>query len=331
MTEMRTMNLAALHNKLLRSSGILFFLLLWETASRFTWVDAYFLPPCSTVAAEIVRLFGDGSLVSNLAISSVRALGGLLLALIIGLPLGFLFGRRLVIVGEILDPLLRIASQVNPFLVLMASTLILGFGESAKFFVIAWVSLWPVLFYTTTAFHTVDPYQIKIARSLAVSETELLAKVLIPSALPTIFTGIRISAGITFFILVAVEMLNATSGLGWLEHNSAMNFEIPTMYAAATVIVVLGFLLNRFLLSLENALFSWNASSSTVTRSAVREEPKPVWRPNRGAAMTAAAALALVFCAGGYELRKVNAERSRELAGPDLGKHARHLGSEVRK
>jgi NitT/TauT family transport system permease protein len=325
------MNIDAIKHFMLRSSGIVIFLILWETASRLHWVDAYFLPPFSVVVAEIGRLVADGSLISNLAISSVRALGGLTIALLLGLPAGFLLGRWFTGLASALDPLLRIMSQVNPFLVLMAFTLMIGYGEKAKFAVIAWVSVWPVLFYTTTAVRNVDPAQIKIARSLGISGQQLLTTILIPSALPTIFTGIRISAGITFFILVAVEMLNATSGLGWFEHNSAMNFEIPSMYAGATIIVVLGFLLNRFLIALEKGLFSWKSPDLVVSRTKPAPAAHPVWRPNLAGGFTAAALLLVALLAGGYELRKVNAERVKELAGEVEGKHARHMGSEVRK
>ena len=321
----------AISRVLLRSSGIIVFLILWEVSSRLRWIDPYFLPRFSIVMAEIWHLIGDGSLISNLAISSARAIGGLAIACLVGLPLGFAFGRWFPATAEAFDLLLRIISQVNPFLVLMASTLILGYGETTKFAVIAWVSVWPLLFYTITAVRSVDPLQIKIARSLGISNSGLLLKILIPAALPTIFTGLRISSGITFFILVAVEMLNASSGLGWFEHNSAMNFEITGMYAGATIIVLLGFLLNRFLIALERSLFSWRSPAEFLLGSVHSAKQRPLWRPGR--ACTAGAALMILFLliGGSLEIHRVNTERELSLSGGDSGKHARHLGSEVGK
>jgi NitT/TauT family transport system permease protein len=316
---------------LLRSSGIVFFLVLWELSSRLRWIDPYFLPRFSSVAAEIIKLIEDGSLISNLAISSARAIGGLGIACLVGLPLGFALGRRFPKTSAALDPLLRILSQINPFLVLLASTLILGFGETTKFAVIAWVSLWPLLFYTITAVRTIDPLQIKTARSLGISEQGLLLKILIPAALPTIFTGVRISAGITFFILVAVEMLNASSGLGYFEHNSAMNFEIPAMYAGATVIVLLGFLLNRFLIALERSLFAWKPPVEFLlgsVQSARRIQPA---RSARFSLTAATAIIVTLLVGGSFEIHRVNTERAQSLAGENPGSHSRHLGSEVGK
>jgi NitT/TauT family transport system permease protein len=325
-------SISPLSRFLLRSSGIILFLVLWEAASRLRWIDPYFLPRFSVVTVEIWRLIGDGSLISNLAISSARAIGGLAIACLVGLPLGFAFGRWFPATAAALDPLLRIMSQVNPFLVLMASTLILGFGETTKFAVIAWVSVWPLLFYTITAVRTVDPLQIKTARSLGISESGLLLKILIPAALPTIFTGLRISAGITFFILVAVEMLNASSGLGYFEHNSAMNFEIPAMYAGATVIVVLGFLLNRFLIALERSLFAWKAPVDFLLGTTIHPTTqRPLWRPGRFSIVAASLIIVVLLVGGSFEIKRVNTERANSLSGDEAGKHARHLGSEVGK
>ena len=323
--------LSILSRFLLRSSGIIFFLILWEVSSRLHWIDPYFLPRFSAVTAEIWRLIGDGSLISNLVISSARAIGGLTIACLLGLPSGFAFGRWFPAAAEALDPLLRIMSQINPFLVLLVSTLILGLGETTKFAVIAWVAVWPILFYTITAVRTIDPLQIKTARSLGISETGLLLKILIPAALPTIFTGLRISAGITFFILVAVEMLNASSGLGWFEHNSAMNFEIAAMYAGATVIVVLGFLLNRFLIALERSLFAWKSPVDFLLGSVPTGNQMSFWRPGKVSTTAAAFIILLLLVGGSFEIYHVNTDRARSLAGEDAGKHARHLGSEVGK
>ncbi len=322
---------SAISSLLLRSSGIIFFLIFWEVSSRMHWIDPYFLPRFSAVITELWNLAEDGTLYSNMIISSARAIGGLAIACVAGLPLGFAFGRWFPATSAVLDPLLRIMSQVNPFLVLLISTLILGLGETTKFAVIAWVSIWPLLFYTMTAVRTIDPLLIKTARSMGISESGLLLKILIPAALPTIFTGLRISAGITFFILVAVEMLNASSGLGWYEHNAAMNFEINGMYAGASVIVLLGFLLNRFFISLERSLFTWRAPVEFLLGGAKTATRLALWRPGRVGIAAATLAIMGLFVSGSFEIVRVNTERANSLAGIDAGKHARHLGSEVDK
>ena len=314
-----------MNNYLLRSSGVLIFLALWETAPRLAWLDPYFAPPLSVVVAEIGLLLGTGDLPIHLLVSSWRGVTGLCLALLIALPLGVILGRWLTGLADALDPLLRVLSQVNPFALLPLFLLFFGIGETAKVAVVTWVTLWPILFYTITATRTVDPLQIKSAAALGVTRSQMLCKVILPAAVPTIFIGIRIGASLTFFILIAAEMLGAGSGLGWLVHNSAMNYLIPRIYAGATFIILLGFLLNRFLLYLEKSLFAWQESPASWTTAG---EIRPyVWRPGKGAAIAGAATLSVILILGACEVRKLNQEAMAG-AGGSSG-HAKHFGTPV--
>ena len=321
--EMRTTATAI--NYLLRSSGVIIFLLLWEIAPRLAWLDPYFVPPLSVVLAEIVILIRTGELAIHCLVSSWRGVSGLSLALLVALPLGFILGRWLTGLADALDPLLRLLSQINPFALLPLFLLFFGIGETAKVAVVTWVTLWPILFYTITATRTVDLAQINSAAAMGVSRTGMLCKVILPASLPTIFIGIRIGASLTFFILIAAEMLGAGSGLGWLVHNSAMNYLIPRIYAGASFIVILGFLLNRFLLYLEKSLFSWQESSACFTVAGRTTEYS--WHPGRWSAVVGLAALLLILTLGGMEVRKLNQEAVVGFKGG--ANHSKHFGSSV--
>lgn len=313
------------NNVILRWSGVVIFLVLWEFAPRLDWIDPYFVPPFSTVMVEIVRLFSEGYLGIHILVSIWRALVGLLAALMIGLPLGFLLGRRFVGAAEVLHPVLVALSQVNPFSLLPMFLLFLGVGETAKLAVIGWVSLWPVIFYTITATRSVDPVLVKLSASMGISRTEQLRKVVLPAALPTIFVGIRISAGLTFFILMAAEMLGASAGIGYLVHNAAMNYKIPSIYAGATFIVLCGYFLNRGLLGIERHLFVWQEQTSVGSlHTAVAT---PAWRPGKRSAVVAVAVVVLLLVIGGFEVRRVNNESSDVWS--DKEKHQKHFGSPV--
>ncbi|WP_084201304.1 ABC transporter permease [Geobacter pickeringii] len=298
-----TKTLDAITDRLLRLSGVAIFLLLWETAPRVGWIDPYFAPPFTTVLRAFGRLAEEGTLASHLLVSAWRGLSGLAVAVAIGVPAGFLLGRRFPRVGAALEPLLQLLSQVNPFTLLPLFLLFFGIGETAKVAVIGWVSLWPILFYTVTAVRTVDPLLVKTARALGVGGVELYRTVLFPGGLPTIFTGVRIGTGLVFFMLVAAEMLGANAGVGWLVHNSAMNFQIPQLYAGAAAIIFLGYALNRGLLTLEQGLFDWREAPS----EAVSGRPaRPALRPGKGGVVLVAVLLALLFVVGGWETRRVN-------------------------
>jgi NitT/TauT family transport system permease protein len=311
-------------NILLRWSGVALFLVLWEIAPRLEWVDPYFLPPFSTIAVEIFRLFSDGYLAIHILVSVWRAVVGLLVAIMIALPLGVLLGRVYTATADALSPILKVFSQVNPFSLLPVFVLFFGIGETAKICIVAWVSIWPILFYTITATRTIDPIQEKSAAALGTSARDMILKVIIPAALPTIFVGIRIGATITFYILVAAEMLGASAGLGYLVHNAAMNYQIPRIYAGSTFIVIFGYILNQSLLSLESLLFSWQEVTST-TVAAKTPEIAPRWRPGRVSAFASAAAFAILIIIGGFEVLNVN----REASSVDPNSHSRHFGTPV--
>ena len=314
---------AAASSYLLRSSGIIIFLLLWEISPRLGWLDPYFVPPLSVVLGEIGTLIRSGELLIHCLVSSWRGVSGVCLALLIALPLGVVLGRWLTGTADALGPLLRLLSQVNPFALLPLFLLFFGVGETAKVAVVAWVTLWPILFYTITATRSVDYAQINSAAAMGVSRSEMLYKVILPASLPTIFVGIRIGASLTFFILIAAEMLGAGSGLGWLVHNSAMNYLIPRIYAGATLIVILGFLLNRFLLCLEKSLFSWQESpASFLPAGGVAGFS---WRPGRGAAMVGIALLLLILLLGGVEVHNLNQAALTGYGG--VKNHSKHFGT----
>jgi len=309
---------------LLRWSGVALFLALWEIGPRLEWIDPYFVPPFSTIVVEIGRLLTENYLGIHILVSVWRAVTGLLLALAAGLPFGIVLGRVYPRTAEAISPILRVLSQVNPFSLLPVFVLFFGIGETAKLAVVGWVSLWPILFYTITATRDVDPIQEKSAASMGISSTDLILKVILPAALPTIFVGIRIGATITFYILIAAEMLGASAGLGYLVHNAAMNYQIPRIYAGATFIVIFGYLLNRLLLYLEKLLFAWreDTSSAITTTSMV---VAPSWRPGMVSVYAAGVALFAVIIFGGLEVQKVN----HEAASVDPGSHSRHFGTPV--
>ncbi|WP_243375212.1 ABC transporter permease [Geotalea sp. SG265] len=304
---------------LLRSSGLTVFLLLWELAPRLEWIDPDFLPAFSTVMVEVCELFQEGALQIHLLVSIWRGVTGLLLALALGLPLGLVLGRYYRDLAETINPLLRVLSQVNPFTLLPVFILFFGIGETAKVAVVAWVCLWPVLFYTITASREVPLILVKTAVSMGASSEEMLLKVIVPAALPTIFVGIRIAACLTFYILVAAEMLGAGAGLGWLVHNSAMNYQIPRIYAGAAFIILLGFLLSRFLRYLERGLFPWQFEAMFQLSG---EPAQLAWRPRKAASIAFACTVLVALVIGGFQVDKINRASAQ-------GGHTGHHGHQT--
>jgi NitT/TauT family transport system permease protein len=140
----------------------------------------------------------------------------------------------------------------------------LGIGEISKDVMVCWSSLWPILLSTISGVKFADPLLIKVARSLGAKNFELLLKVVLPGAVPSIMTGIRLGASSAVLVLVAAEMIGAKSGLGFMIINSQYNFEIDTMYAAILTIALLGLTMNYTLVWLEKKVTAWKEEPVSV-------------------------------------------------------------------
>lgn len=241
-------------NKIKGIIPIIVFILIWESASRLQLVNNLFIPPFSDVLLSMWNLALSGDLVIHVWTSLTRAVLAFIIAAIISIPLGFLLAglnRNLQIAVE---PVIDVFSQVNPFVLFHLAILVLGIGEPTKIISIAWMCAWPIVFSTASGVKNVDNILIKSARSLGVNDFQLAIKVLLPSALPSIFTGLKLSAGYSVFMLIAAEMMGASSGLGWLIINNQENYSITTIFAAVTVITFLALIINILMEKLEKML-----------------------------------------------------------------------------
>lgn len=249
--------LAALNDKLLDAYAIIGFLILWELAPRLGWADAQFVPPLSQVILAGWKISLTGELFIHIAASLQRTLVGLVLAIILAVPLGFVLGGWLPRLAKFLHPLFNLLGQINAFSLFPIFILFFGIGESAKISIIFWSSIWPVLFTTIAGVQQVDPIYIKSARSMGANSATVFWKVILPGAAPSIFTGVRMGSTVAFLMLIAAEMIGASSGLGWLIHNSSVNSIMPRLFAATITIALLGMGLNYFVHWLEGNVVNW--------------------------------------------------------------------------
>ncbi|WP_279146082.1 ABC transporter permease [Clostridium tyrobutyricum] len=242
---------------ILRYSGVAVLLILWELLPEIGAFNPQFIPSFSTVLGQIHVLWFNNALFTNIMVSLWRVVVGLIIASIIAVPLGLILGGWFNRAADLMDPLFRILGQVNPFSLLPAFILFFGTGEITKLAVITWTSIWPILYNTIQGAKSVDKLLIKTAISMKASNWQLFKKIMIPSAEPSIFAGLRVGAEMSFFIVIAAEMISSNAGLGWLFHNASMNNQIPRMYSAGLFIIILGVLLNRFLIYVQNKIFFW--------------------------------------------------------------------------
>ncbi|MDF2571874.1 MAG: ssuC 10, partial [Sporomusa sp.] len=232
------------------------FLLLWEIAPRIGLADPVFLPPFSKVFAALCNLIASGELFKHLAVSLRRSIIGFSLGMMISIPLGLTIGwfKKF---ETFIDPLLQTFRQTSTLALFPVFILLFGIGEISKVAIIFWGVQWAILLNTIAGVKNVDPLLIKAARSMGTSSLKIFIKVVIPASIPSIFTGIRLSATTSILILIAAEMIGANAGLGFLLYDAEVKYQIPTMYAAILTMSMLGLMLNYLLVAIEKRVTSW--------------------------------------------------------------------------
>jgi NitT/TauT family transport system permease protein len=235
-------------------------LVAWQLIPRLGLVDRTFLPPLSDVLQAWWKLAASGELWTDTQVSLQRSLTGFAIALAVGIPVGLGIGWY-PLAAELLSPVLAIFLNTAAIALLPVFTLILGIGETSKISIIVYASVWPVLYNTISGVRNVDPLLVKSARSLGVSHLRLFQKVILPAAVPTIFTGIRLAGAASILVLITTEMVGAKAGLGYLILNSQFNFQIPQMYAGILTVSAVGVAFNYLLLTLERRFSTWRTTS----------------------------------------------------------------------
>ncbi|MBG0809983.1 ABC transporter permease [Methylosinus sp. H3A] len=239
-----------------KSVMIILFLLLWEAAPRLELVDPLFLPPFSEVCAHGYDLARSGKLLPHVLVSLGRSAGGFALGVVTAVPLGLLLGWHSPL-RRYLDPLLQLLRQFNPIALLPVFILFFGVGYVTKVAIIYWVVVWPILLNTTSGVTYVDPILVKYGRSLSLTDRQIFTRIVIPSAVPSIFVGLRLAATYSLLMLVVSEEIGAASGLGFLVFNAQYLMGIHIVYVALLMLALFGFAANQALVLLERRFFGW--------------------------------------------------------------------------
>jgi nitrate/nitrite transport system permease protein len=178
--------------------------------------------------------------------SLVLVAKGYALALLIGTPIGFLLGMSKLFTKSF-DPIIQILRPVSPLAWLPLGLVLFEKSHPAALFTIAICAMWPTVLNTALGVRSIPQDYLNVAKVLGLSRMKTLCKVMIPAALPYMFTGFRLSLGIAWLVIVAVEMLTGTPGVGgflWQEYNSLIYEHI---ILCIVTIGVVGFVLDRLM------------------------------------------------------------------------------------
>lgn len=178
--------------------------------------------------------------------SLLRVAQGFALGVLIGTPLGFLFGVSPVL-SRMFDPLMQVLRPISPLAWLPLGLVLFQRSEPAALFAIAVCSMWPTIINTMVGVRSIPQDYWNVAKVLRLSKTTTFLKIVLPATLPYMFTGYRLSLGIAWLVIVASEMLTGTPGVGgflWQEYNSLIYAHI---LLAIITIGIIGFVLDRLM------------------------------------------------------------------------------------
>ena len=241
------------------------FLLVWKAVH---WLQVF--PPWAFPAPEqVVRAFGDiiesGELLKNTWASLLRQIVGVALAAAIGIPGGLLLGASRSFRAALL-PLCRLVYPIPGIAWIPMAILWFGIGFKSTVFVIFFTGLWPILFNTMTGVSTLEGQYTDVARVYLAPRLFYVRKILVPGSLPFILTGVRLTYGVGWRVIVGAEMISSITGLGFMIDDARWQLRPDVMVAGMITIAMIGWVM-------ENWAFDW-LERVTIERWGMKSIPR---------------------------------------------------------
>lgn len=234
-------------------------ILLLELATRTGWVNPVLVPPPTAVAQRLFAVVSAGSIFEPLGRTMYLLAVAYLIGCVLGIALGVLMGRFRPVHG-LLEPLVEVLRPLPKPALLPPLMLFLGLGDTMKITAVALGVFFPVLINTIQGVRGVDPVLVDVARTFQHSRAALLWKVVLPSAMPLVLSGMRIALGIALVLVVIAEMMAGTGGIGYLIIDLQRSFRIVDMYAWVVILAVLGYALNEVFVRIERRAIHWSGA-----------------------------------------------------------------------
>ncbi|MGL4107151.1 ABC transporter permease [Clostridium sp. LP20] len=245
------------HNLILVSFIPIILVIIWEVLGSKGIINRSIMPAPSRIYKTFEEMIFNGELKRHLLISTIRVVEGFGIGSIAGILIGVLMGlfnnidKSLTFLVGVLRPI-PIIAWIPIFILWM------GIDNGSKIAVIALGSFWPVLINTIHGIKSADNKLLEVATILEKSKFQILAKVIFPCALPSIFTGIRLGIGSAWMSVVAAEMIAAATGIGYLIMYARELSQPDVMLVGVVSIGIIGLLIDYLIRKLQNKVLKWN-------------------------------------------------------------------------
>lgn len=228
----------------------------WELAVRTGWLPEHAMPAPTTVLSTLQDLVRHQQLLLHIAVSIGRVAAGFAIGAVLGLGLGLVVGTSRPL-ERLLDPTLQAIRSIPSLAWVPLLLLWMGIDEAPKLTLIAIGGFFPVYINTVAGIRGVDRKLVEVGRIYGLSPAALARRIILPSALPSLLTGLRTGLGLSWLYLVAAELIAASKGLGFLLNDGRENSRADIVLGSILLLAVLGKLSDGVLKWLEGRLLSW--------------------------------------------------------------------------
>lgn len=241
--------------------GLVVFFGMWEISVRLGWLSSRTMSAPSTVVKtfifKLTNKNPDGSTLPQHFVQSLKlALSGFVVAVVLGVPLGWIMGYYN-FAYRILNPIFEIVRPIPPIAWIPIIILTMGIGMPAKIFIIFISAFVPCVINSYLGVRLTDQTRINVAKTFGASNWEIFTTVCIPSSLNMVFTGIRLSLNNSWTTLVAAEMLASTRGLGYMIQLGRTLIRPDVIIVGMITIGLTGAILNKILAKIETKIAPW--------------------------------------------------------------------------
>jgi sulfonate transport system permease protein len=234
-------------------------LLIWQTLSGLKIISPLLFPSPASIAREFYGMVISGELWTHLNISVQRAALGFLLGGSLGLLIGLIVGLKKR-AEQIMDPTLQMLRTVPHLAITPLFILWFGFGEVSKVLLIALGAFFPLYVNTFLGVRSVDSKLFEVARVLEFNRFHQITKLIIPSALPNILLGLRLSLGVAWLGLVVAELMGSSEGIGYMIQDARQFSRTSAVFVGIIIFAVVGKLVDSVVRLLEERLLRWRDS-----------------------------------------------------------------------
>ena len=243
--------------KILSWVSLVLLVILWQWAGSRQLVNTSILPKPALILEKLADMILDGSLVRYTLVSLKRVFLGYCLGGGIGLVFGFMIGLNTRL-EQFINLYIGILRPIPPIAWIPFLILALGIGELSKITVIAIGSFWPLLLNTIEGVHAADESLLELGRVLEKDRKTVIFKIILPSAVPSVFTGARLGISRAWSCVVTAEMIAASAGVGYLIQYARELSQPAVMLVGVAVIGLIGLLIDSAMMAVQKRLLQWN-------------------------------------------------------------------------